>query len=72
MVGFCCAVRSSSFKVDKRRVKGIGQKDSKGVDQMCALHLKSDIKMLYMPRGISGPGLISCESYIRSKENSVG
>ena len=37
-----------------------------------ALHPRSDINRLYMPREKGGRGLISCERCIRSEENSVG
>ena len=37
-----------------------------------ALHPKSVINRLYMPREKGGRGLISCERCIRSEENSVG
>ena len=37
-----------------------------------ALHPKSDVDRIYVPRGKGGRGLISCEGCIRSEENSLG
>ena len=36
-----------------------------------ALHPKSDVERLYLPRGKDGRGLIGCETYIKSKENNL-
>ena len=38
----------------------------------CAIHPKGDVDRLYFPRVKGGCGLISCESCIGSKENSLG
>ena len=37
-----------------------------------ALHPKSDVDRIYVPRGKGGRGLISCEGCIRAEENSLG
>ena len=35
-------------------------------------HPKSDVDRLYVVKGESRPGLISCEGCVRSEENSLG
>ena len=37
-----------------------------------ALHPKSDVNRIYLPRGRGGRGLISCEKCILSEENNMG
>ena len=37
-----------------------------------ALHPKSDVNRIYLPRARGGRGLISCERCIRSEENNMG
>ena len=37
-----------------------------------ALHPKSDVDRIYVPRGKGGRRLISCEGCIRAEENSLG
>ena len=37
-----------------------------------ALHPKSDVDRIYVPRGKGGRGLLGCEGCIRAEENSLG
>ena len=37
-----------------------------------ALHPKSDVDRIYVPRGKGGRGLLGCEGCIRVEENSLG
>ena len=37
-----------------------------------ALHPRSDVNRIYLPRARGGRGLISCERCVRSEENNMG
>ena len=57
---------------NKEEVKNLDRKTRKLLSMHGAFHPKSDIDRLYLPREKGGRGLISCETCIRSEENSLG
>ena len=53
-------------------LKKIDRQTRKMMTMYGALHPKSDVDRLYLPRKIGGRGLISCEKCIRAEENNIG
>ena len=60
------------IKWNKEELQNLDRKSRKLLTLYGAFHPKSDVDRLYLPRSKGGRGLISCESCIRSEENSVG
>ena len=58
--------------MDKDELKQIYRKARKLMTIHRALHSKSDVNRIYVPRGKSGRGLIRCEGCIQAEENSIG
>ena len=56
----------------KEEVRSLDRATRKMMAMKSALHPKGDVDRLYVPRVKGGRGLISCESYVRSEENSLG
>ena len=56
----------------KEELKRMDTKTRKIMTIHGALHPKSDVDRIYVPRGKGGRGLISCEGCIRGEENSLG
>ena len=63
---------ASIIKWNKEELQNMDRKSRKLLTLYGAFHPKSDVDRLYLPRSKGGRGLISCESCIRSEENSVG
>ena len=57
---------------NKDEVKKLDRKTRKIMTMYGALHPKSDVDRIYIPRAKEGRGLISCENCIRRKENNLG
>ena len=53
-------------------VKKLDRRTRKMMTNYGALHPKSDVDRIYLPRKNGGRGLISCEYCIRSEENNLG
>ena len=60
------------IKWTKEELKRMDTKTRKLMTIHEALHPKSDVDRIYVPRGNGGRGLISCEGCIRAEENSLG
>ena len=57
---------------NKEEIQKMDRKTRKIMTMNGALHPKSDVDRIYLPRGKGGRGLVSCENYIKSEENSLG
>ena len=53
-------------------IRAMDRKTRKTMTMFGALHPKSDIHRIYLPRKMGGRGLISCEDCITSEENNLG
>ncbi|CAB4035993.1 Hypothetical predicted protein [Paramuricea clavata] len=60
------------LKWTKDEIAAMDRKTRKLMTLYGALHPRSDIHRLYLPREKGGRGLISCEGCIRTEENSLG
>ena len=57
------------WKVDE--LKELDRKARKMMTLHGALHPKSDVDRLYLPRQKGGRGLISCEMFVKAEENNL-
>ena len=60
------------IKWTKDELKRMDRKTRKLMTIHGALHPKSDVDRIYIPRGKGGRGLLGCEGCIRAEENSLG
>ena len=60
------------LKWRKDEIDELDRKTRKLMTRYGALHPKSNVARIYLPRKRGGRGLISCEKCIRTEENSIG
>ena len=60
------------IKWNQKEVQKMDRKTRKIMTMFGALHPKSDVSRIYLPRKKGGRGLIGCEECIRSEENNLG
>ena len=53
-------------------LKKMDRQTRKTMTMYGALHPKSDVDRLYLPRKVGGRGLISCENCVRAEQNNIG
>ena len=62
---------AGTVKWNKEELQEIDRKSRKIMTMNKELHPRSDVARIYVPRKKGGRGLISCESCVRRKENSL-
>ena len=65
-------IRTGLINWNKKEVQRIDRKTREMMTMYGALHPKSNIDRIYVPRDKGGRELISCENLIRSEEKNLG